>query len=188
MNNEDVVAQVDRAPAVEQEVGGSSPPASVNLETFVPRCEVCTEWIPLRRRQGRDANRTKHTCKAACEKVLREAQKLANMARFCPNCRHPSTPEERVEFLRWRKATGKLREKPGNPNVSPQTRGERVKLAAGLRRAMELLGEEAIFKPEVASFIEDMKNLVDGTAANKRTLRSGGDTTGEREGDDNAIE
>jgi len=163
-------------------------PAKIDLATFVPKCEVCTTPIPIRRLTGRDALRTRHTCKAACEKVLREADKLRTSLRKCRNCQHPSTPAERDEFRQWRKSRGDLRQGPGNPERWPQSKGARLKLAAGLRKAIELLAEEAVFKPEVAAFREEIQNLIDGEGASKRTLRTGGETTGVSEGDDNAIE
>lgn len=164
---------------------GSEVP-DIDLINFVPRCEVCTDTIPMRRLMGQDAIRTRHTCNAAHERILRNSIKALREARMCPNCKHPSTPEERKEFIQWRKKRGDLRQNPGNP--WSKSVGVRLELAAGLRKAMELLKEEAAFKPEVRQFLDEMTNLIDGGAANKRTLRTGGETTEVSKGDDNGIE
>ena len=160
----------------------------VDLDTFLPNCAACPKQVPLRRIMGRDAIRTRHTCSAACEKIVREADRLRTSKKMCRNCRHPSTPEERKEFIAWRKSRGDLREKVGKPERWPETKGARIRLTQGLRKAVDLLKEEAAFKPEVAQFVEEMQILVDGGAADKRTLRTGGDSTAVSEGDDNGIE
>lgn len=160
----------------------------VDLDTFLPNCAACPKQVPLRRIMGRDAIRTRHTCSAACEKIVREADKLRTSKKMCRNCRHPSSPEERKDFIAWRKSRGDLQQRAGNPERWPQTKGSRIALARGLREALEFLKEEATFKQEVASFVESMKILIDEGAAHKRTLRTGGDSTAVSEGDENGIE
>jgi hypothetical protein len=156
-------------------VAAGADPLPRDLKDFVPKCEVCTQPIPKRRLCSRDANRTKHSCSAACEAVLRKAQVARTVARMCINCKHPSTPEERADFIAWRKACGKVRLQRGNPERHPQTRMVRLELLAALKRALgRLRGEVAT--ESLADFLEEMQNLVDGNMVKKRTLRTGGET------------
>lgn len=155
------------------------------IEKLVPGCEVCRGDIPMRRLSGRNAINTRHTCSARCETVRKQHMRWLSSTRMCLNCKHPSTPKEREEFKAWRKARGDVWP-DGQPKPTyAKTRGRRTELYGGLTRAMEMLKEEAAFKPEVATFLEEMKIIVDGGEAGKRTLTPSGESAEVNEGDDN---
>lgn len=159
----------------------------IDVATFVPRCEVCTQLIPSRRLNGKDHRRTKHTCSAECERVLADAQKFRTDQRVCPNCLRPRTMAEIEEFRKWRKDSGRMRQGPGNPDPgSARSKLNRRDLVKALKKGMKLLEEEAAFKPEAAEFLVEAKNLIDGKAVEKRTLHAGGETAAVSEGDEDA--
>ncbi len=139
------------------------------IADFIPRCIVCTNEVPPRRRTSRN----KETCSQECAKVLKDYKRWNLMRRFCPNCRHPSSPEERTDFLRWRKDRGMLRQKAGNPANIEKSLGRRKELATGLRRAIALLNDYA--QPEITSEVRDelesLQKLIDGEGGIGRTLR-----------------
>lgn len=83
------------------------------IENFVPSCIVCRKPVPAKRATGR----SKDTCSAECHKVRQAYRKMVIRNSKCPNCYHPSTPEERRDFVRWRKDRGQIREKGGRPPV-----------------------------------------------------------------------
>lgn len=104
------------------------------IEGFVPRCVVCGSTVPLKRARGR----SKDTCKAECHAVLREYRKFVIYSSRCPTCYHPSTPQERAEFIAWRKARGDRRNGRGRP---PRMNREEA-LALALHEALGTLREQ----------------------------------------------
>ena len=87
------------------------------IEKFIPRCIVCTNLVPSKRR----TSRSKSTCSPACLTVLQMFRRHVLTSAKCIACYHPSTPEERIEFKAWRRARGELREKPGRPKPAPKS-------------------------------------------------------------------
>ena len=83
------------------------------IENFVPSCIVCRSPVPLKRATGR----SKDTCSPACHKVRQAYRRFVLHNSKCRTCFHPSTPEERRDFVRWRKDRGQLRERGGRPPV-----------------------------------------------------------------------
>lgn len=81
------------------------------IEHFVPHCVVCTREVPAKRA----TSRMKETCGPECHKVFKAFKKNNIFRRRCPNCFHPSTPEERASYIKWRKDRGDLRAKQGRP-------------------------------------------------------------------------
>jgi hypothetical protein len=81
------------------------------IENFVPRCIVCTEPVSLKRSRGR----SKATCSPVCNDVLKRWRIYVVQTSRCPNCYHPSSPEERDLFRQWRKDRGDRRSKRGRP-------------------------------------------------------------------------
>lgn len=78
------------------------------IENIVLRCTVCGEPLPASRRTVGD-----HA--GACHKVrVLHRRYMIQMAK-CISCLHPSTPEEREAYKRWRKGRGDLRETGGRP-------------------------------------------------------------------------
>lgn len=103
------------------------------IENLVLRCVICTEPVPARRAAGR----SKNTCGPECNKVLKQFRKLQIRRSRCPNCYHPSSPQERKEFIEWRKSRGDRREKRGRPPISQE-----VKLRMALQETIGWLKEE----------------------------------------------
>jgi hypothetical protein len=115
------------------------------IEGFIPRCVVCGEPVPLKRARGR----SKDTCGAECHAVLREYRAWVIRSSRCPACYHPSTPEERADFVAWRKARGDRKAGRGRP------RKEDPIIAAS---AAIVLAALAMFDgPECRSDFEEMK-------------------------------
>ena len=81
------------------------------IETFLPSCVVCRSPVPA----ARAHSRSRETCSAACALYWRQYHRYVLMQTRCPSCYHPSTPEERADFKRWRKSRGDLRDKVGRP-------------------------------------------------------------------------
>lgn len=75
-------------------------------------CVVCAKPIPAER-----VIRKAVTCSALHAKILKlERRRLRDLNR-CRACNRPSTPEERADFVAWRKARGS---KPGpKPKAKP---------------------------------------------------------------------
>lgn len=89
------------------------------IENLQLRCVICGEFVPAKRA----TSRSKFTCSPECRAVLLQFQKYQLQKKCCPACYHPSTPQEREEFKKWRKARGDVREKRGNPQ---KTRKKKV--------------------------------------------------------------
>lgn len=90
---------------------------AMGIENFKPRCVVCTLEVPPKRA----TSRMKDTCSSECHKVLKAFKKFNILRRHCPACYHPSSPEERADFIRWRKSRGDRREKVGRPSKKNRT-------------------------------------------------------------------
>lgn len=167
MNDEAVVAQVDRAPAKELEVGGSSPPAAINIKDFEASCTVCKMPVP----KQRTSMRTRYTCSPKCLKVLQDYRKFLAKTMFCKNCQRPCTPEETKMFRAWRKSMGQLREGPGRPVPEPKMR----EIRAGIHAALDALGNvnSDNFQAQAKTIAELLEKLLDG-GGGKSTLAASG--------------
>jgi len=86
------------------------------IENLVLSCVICKGPVPARRA----SSRSKDTCGAACNQILRKFRKWKLETSHCPACYHPSTPEQRKEFIQWRKWRGDRRDKPGRPKASQE--------------------------------------------------------------------
>ena len=82
------------------------------IENLVLSCTVCRLPLPSARRTVGD-----HA--GACHKVRTLYRRLMIQQARCMACLHPSTPAERVEFRRWRKDRGDIRERGGRPKRLP---------------------------------------------------------------------
>lgn len=153
----------NQAQKVEEEVPVGNPLIPHGIENFIPSCVVCKGEVPAKRR----TSRSKETCGPECYNVLRAYKKHVNQKSKCPNCRHPSTPEERKQFLLWRKAAGQIRHVRGRP---PVKREEAV--AQALREAIEM-----IVSLDPNRDVERFKNLIDGKKATGSTLHTSGTST-----------
>ena len=80
---------------------------------FRPHCIVCTTQVPERRARSRN----KDTCSPECHKILTAYRKKLIFESRCPACYHPSTPEQRADYIAWRKERGHVRQKAGRPAV-----------------------------------------------------------------------
>ena len=78
------------------------------IENLVLRCVICGEALP-------SARRTMGDHAGACHKVRMLYRRYIIGLTKCISCLHPSTPEERKAFKRWRKSRGDIREKCGRP-------------------------------------------------------------------------
>ena len=58
------------------------------------------------------------TCSAECARRLATLRREMVEARRCHYCHHPSTPEERKDFARWRRERGQLKS-VGRPKALP---------------------------------------------------------------------
>lgn len=76
------------------------------------RCTVCGEPIPADREKRKAA-----TCTPECALTLKSYRRNAPQAKRCRHCGMPSTPEERADFLRWRRDRGHAQEKRGRPRT-----------------------------------------------------------------------
>ena len=76
------------------------------IENVVLYCCVCREPLPIKRRTVGD-----HA--GACHKVRVLFRKYKIAQTKCISCLHPTTPEERADFKRWRKSRGDIRERGG---------------------------------------------------------------------------
>ncbi len=119
------------------------------IENFVPSCIVCRNPVPLKRATGR----AKDTCSPECQKVRQAYRRWVVRRTKCPNCYHPSTPEERADFLRWRKDRGMLREKGGRPPVKL-----RQTLAEAIATLREYMAPE---DADLGSAIERLQKVLD---------------------------
>lgn len=173
------VAQVDRAPAEGLEVAGSSPATvlsdPLSPENLQPKCTVCTNPVP----KQRVSTRTRFTCGPACLKVLQEHKKHMMKMHMCMVCQRPCTPEEKKEFIAFRKHRGEVRLGPGRPTTEQKVQ----KIKDALRQAIKFLEEEIAgslndgYDGDIDGFLEQTKILLDGKAA-KSTLAASGETTG----------
>lgn len=130
------------------------------IEKFVPFCIVCRQPVPKKRATGR----SKDTCSPECHKVLRKYRKYVLESSHCPACYHPSTPEQRREFIAWRKSRGDRRATLGRPPVKREENLRKALAeAVGLLKAIneEQGGEiSAILEP-----VSRFEKLIDTKAA-----------------------
>lgn len=84
---------------LEMEKAGTQQPTATILH-----CMVCLE--PLSETRSR---RPTSTCSEPCKDRLDTLRAEQRRSRKCPHCLHPSTPEEREEFRRWRASRGDVR-------------------------------------------------------------------------------
>jgi hypothetical protein len=82
------------------------------IENFVPCCIVCGLPVPLSRARGR----SKDTCSKACHSIRQAYRKHVLITSKCLACYHPSTPEEREDFRKWRRSRGDVQAK-GRPPI-----------------------------------------------------------------------
>ena len=131
------------------------------IENFVPSCLVCKHPVPKKRA----TSRSKDTCSAECNKILRKYRQHVLRSSKCPTCYHPSTPQERMEFIQWRRWRGDLREKRGRPPVRKE---ELLRLA--LQEAIGLLKQETDPNRLWAEPIERFEKLVDTNGVEQSKL------------------
>lgn len=67
------------------------------LRRFKTRCILCTRRIPLKRQRRRSI-----TCSKEHQKLLRKMQKIERDQRLCSHCGRPVSPDEKINFRRWR--------------------------------------------------------------------------------------
>jgi hypothetical protein len=127
------------------------------MEDFVPSCVVCQTQVPPDRAHS---IHQRNTCSPGCAAIMRRYHDHVLKEKRCPSCYHPSTPEERRDFIAWRKARGDVREHRGRPQ---KTTEDRVRHA--LQEAVELLRNEAASKDrhvaDLVSASERFQNLLD---------------------------
>ena len=119
-----------------------SEPQIPNIDQFVPRCQVCGVEVPLKRRSRRNGN----TCTAEHAAMVRAWKRWLIKTSVCLTCYHPSTPQEREDFKRWRRERGMLHETAGKPPVK-----RIAALTEALREATEMLSLAA---PELTTVDE----------------------------------
>jgi len=140
------------------------------IEKLVLSCVICKGPVPARRA----SSRSKDTCGAACNQILRKFRKWKLESSHCPACYHPSTPEQRKEFIQWRKWRGDRRDKPGRPKAS---REEAFRLALqeaiGLLQRLENPGE-LILTEEMQHTRERFEKLIDTSSTEQSTLTASG--------------
>jgi len=71
-------------------------------------CCICTKPVLLDR-----ARRKGVTCSKECFKELRAKRRKMVDRRACRHCGYPSTPQERADFQKWRRAQPDYYKKPG---------------------------------------------------------------------------
>jgi len=142
------------------------------IASLVLKCVICTGPVPRKRATGR----SKDTCGPECQKILRKYRKHIIESSRCPACYHPSTPEERRDFITWRKARGDRRAKPGRPK-KPQEEQIVVLGRQMLIRLIEFVEHhpETAWKDEQAlaetkQLLADFQKVVDTKAINQSTL------------------
>lgn len=67
-----------------------------------PHCMVCPNELPFARALNYDIR----TCSPECAAIFKKWRNHQKWRRHCPSCLHPSTPEQREEFRRWRTNRG----------------------------------------------------------------------------------
>jgi hypothetical protein len=137
------------------------------IDKFVPSCVVCRNPVPAKRATGR----SKDTCSPECNKVLRQYRKHVLVSTRCPACYHPSTPEERREFIQWRKWRGDRRERRGRPGKKPT-------LAKLLDKLQQYPGEFGHLSSEERALILDVMQEANIASACEREAFSV-DTSGQ---------
>lgn len=109
-------------------------------------CVVCQKPIPKTRRW--DA----FTCSKECTKARNKFGLSHRDAVQCRYCYHPSSPEERRRYLRWRKA--EERNPPAEAELSPdelQNREFGRQLVSSLRHDLAILKRKlAVYEPPTA--------------------------------------
>lgn len=130
------------------------------IENFTPYCIVCKQPVPKKRATGR----SKDTCGPECHKVLRKYRKYVLESSHCPACYHPSTPEQRREFIAWRKARGDRRESLGRPPVK-KIEALRAALSEAVELLMQIDEESGAEKAKYSEPITRFLKLIDTKSA-----------------------
>lgn len=86
---------------------------AVNIEGVKLYCSICRMEVPEKRARGR----SRATCGPECYAVLRKVIQNQLRQRKCPSCYHPSTPQEREDFMAWRKERGYRKSTAGRPKL-----------------------------------------------------------------------
>jgi predicted nucleic acid-binding Zn ribbon protein len=82
-------------------------------ETMHTFCVIDQKVIPEEREKRRAV-----TCSDECRTELIARRRKRKDDKFCRQCGRPSTPEERLLFARWRRATFPAAKK-GRPRLTP---------------------------------------------------------------------
>lgn len=133
------------------------------IEKFCPRCIVCTNFVPPKRA----TSRSKDTCSPECHKVLRAYRKHMINSRYCPACYHPSSPEERRDFIQWRKFRGERAERPGRKK-KPQPIELTSELSSAAKEAAEKM-LDAYMKDELVLEVEPVTAIIVAAYEKART-------------------
>jgi hypothetical protein len=99
---------------------------------------VCGDPLNARRARAR-----KETCeKPECGVALRQFRRAVVESRKCPACYHPSSPEEREDFKRWRKDRGQMQRRRGNPHgTKPKAVEELLEASLPHLQALKAIAE-----------------------------------------------
>ena len=133
------------------------------IEKFVPTCSVCTKPVPA----NRHSVKFEVTCSKQCFEVVKAWRRYQLWRRACPNCRRPSSPAEREDFLKWRRSNGL--QGRGRPPVN-----RLANLTQALTDAIAILKTappELMTIQENISAIARFQKLVDSEAQDKSKLR-----------------
>lgn len=144
-------------------------------------CIVCTEPVSSKRAIGH----YKETCSAKCNGVFKEWKRYVVESRFCPNCLHPNTPEQRLDFHTWRKERGYSWKKANQMQIQPK---REEKLEDMLRKAHSFIKGTDVANAVTSAqgepeswLLKDIEKLIDTKKQNAVTLATSGEpaSTGE---------
>lgn len=102
-----------------------------------PHCMVCPNELPLNRAR----NTYMKTCSPECAELLKKWRLHQEWLRYCPSCLHPSTPEQREDFKRWRTARG---ERIGDKEAGRPAKKREKALATVLGECREIVEDALI--------------------------------------------
>ena len=117
---------------------------------FRPSCVICRNPVPEKRSHGR----YRETCSPECLTTWRRFRAYIIASTRCPSCYHPSTPDEREDFRKWRRFRGELHSKSGRPAAT---------VAQKLRRLVATVIPE-LQKTDIdrlVSLADDLQKLLD---------------------------
>jgi len=156
-----------------------NPLAPDGIENLQPKCTVCCKPVP----KQRVSTRTRFTCGPACLKVLQDYKKHVMKMHMCMVCQRPCTPEEKKEFIAFRKHRGERRPSPGRPTTEKKIHAMRDLLRQAITpitnfaESLRNSGDDPQLAEDLAGMIERIQIVLDGKAA-KSTLAASGETTG----------